>query len=131
MNFTLLRLIAWGSLALVAAATLAPLGFRPTTAFPPTIERFCSFAVIGLAFALAYPRQFLLAAFIAIGGAVLLEVLQVLAPTRHGRVFDAAVKLAGSSTGLLIGLAWQRYAGGGLKLAEWIQVLFAKFRNFG
>ena len=131
MNFALLRVIAWGSLAVVAVATLAPLGFRPTTSFPATIERFASFAVIGLAFALAYPRQFLLAAMIAIGGAVLLEVLQVLAPTRHGRVFDAAVKLAGSSTGLLIGLAWQRCAGAGLRLAELVQVLFAKFRNFG
>ena len=132
MNFRLLRFVAWSSLALVAILTLAPLGFRPTSAFPPTVERFGSFAAIGLAFALAYPRQFLLAAFIAMGAAVALEALQVLAPTRHGRLFDAAVKLAGSTTGLLIGLAWQRYAAdAGWKLAASVQGLFARLRNFG
>lgn len=132
MNYPLIRLVAWGSLALVAILTLAPIGLRPTSAFSPTLERFGSFAVVGLAFALAYPRQFLLAAFIAMGAALALEALQVLTPTRHGRLFDAAVKLAGSTTGLLIGLAWQRYAAeASLRLAASVQDLFARFKNFG
>jgi hypothetical protein len=119
-----IRLIAWGTLALIAILTLAPIGLRPTSTLPPTIERFVAFAGVGLAFAVAYPRQFRLAAFIALGAALALEALQVLAPTRHGRLFDAAVKLAGGTAGLMLGLAWQRHAAA-------VQSLVAKLRSFG
>jgi hypothetical protein len=123
-HLKLIRLIAWGTLVLIAILTLAPIGLRPTSTLPPTIERFVAFAGVGLAFAVAYPRQFRLAAFIALGAALALEALQVLAPTRHGRLFDAAVKLAGGTAGLMLGLAWQRHAAA-------VQSLVAKLRSFG
>ena len=119
-NLTLIRLAAWGSLALVAMFTLSSIGLRPETTWPPTVERFAAFAAVGFAFAIAYPRQFWFAAAIALGAALVLEVLQVLAPTRHGRLFDAAVKLAGGTAGLLLGLALQH-----------LQALIARLRNFG
>jgi hypothetical protein len=106
-----IQFAAWASLALVAFAALAPIEFRPTTSLSPTIERFGAFAAVGFAFALAYPRQFWLAALLVIGAAVMLEVLQTLAPSRHGRPSDAMVKVAGAAAGLFIGrmlLIWQR-----------------------
>ena len=54
-------------------------------------------------FALAYPRKLWLAVVIALGSAILLEILQVLEPSRHGRVFDAVVKVTGGSVGLILG----------------------------
>lgn len=99
----LLRIAAWLCLAFIAMATLSPLGFRPTTGWPPSIERFLAFALVGGLFAMAYPRYILLAAVVVLGAAALFEVLQVLTPSRHGRVFDAAVKFAGGSFGLVAG----------------------------
>jgi len=128
LNLKLVRLAAWGSLALVAIFTLAPIDFRPATTFPPTIERFVAFAAVGFVFAVAYPRQFWFAVAVAIGAALLLEVLQVLAPTRHGQLFDAAVKLAGGSAGLLLGLVMKRPLA---VLAASIQGFVTSPRNLG
>jgi apolipoprotein N-acyltransferase len=108
INVKLLRLVAWGGLALIVILTLAPIGLRPESMLPPSIERFSAFAAVGLAFALAYPHHFWLAVFVAIGSALLLELLQVLEPSRHGRVFDALVKVAGGATGLMLGQLLQR-----------------------
>jgi glycopeptide antibiotics resistance protein len=103
VNVKFVRFLAWSSLAIVAIVTLAPIGFRPESAFSPKIERFSAFAAIGLVFALAYPRRLWLAVVIALGSALLLEALQLLEPSRHGRVFDAIVKVAGGAIGLSLG----------------------------
>lgn len=100
---TLLRVAAWLCLGFIAMATLSPLGLRPTTGWPPSIERFLAFALVGALFAAAYPRYILFAALIVLGAAAAFEILQVLAPSRHGRVFDAAVKFAGGTFGLIAG----------------------------
>ncbi|MFZ5736668.1 MAG: hypothetical protein ACOY6K_07290 [Pseudomonadota bacterium] len=100
---TLLRFAAWGCLAVIAFATLSPIGLRPTTGLSPSIERFVAFALVGALFASAYPRYILFAAAVVIGAAVLFELLQVLEPSRHGRLFDASVKLAGGTAGLAVG----------------------------
>ena len=102
-NIKLVRFLAWSSLVVIGILTLAPIGFRPESGFSPSIERFSAFAVLGLAFALAYPRHFWPAVFVALGSALLLEVLQLLEPSRHGRVFDAMVKVAGGTIGLMLG----------------------------
>ncbi|NEV76388.1 hypothetical protein DYI24_04940 [Rhodopseudomonas sp. BR0C11] len=104
LNFgTLLRIAAWLCLAGIAFATLSPIGLRPTTGFSPSIERFVAFAVVGALFGAAYPRYILFAAMIVLGAAVLFELLQVLEASRHGRLFDASVKLAGGAIGLAAG----------------------------
>lgn len=105
VNLKALQFTAWVSLALVAVAALAPIEFRPTSSLPPTVERFGAFGAVGFAFALAYPRQFWSVALIVIGAALLLEVLQVLSPSRHGRLADALVKLSGGAGGLIVGWA--------------------------
>jgi hypothetical protein len=99
----LLRVSAWICLALIALVTLGPLGLRPESGMPPHVERFAAFAVAGVLFAAAYPRYIVFAAVIVLGAAVLLELLQLLAPSRHGRLFDAGVKVAGGMVGLCTG----------------------------
>jgi hypothetical protein len=112
VNVKLIRFAAWVGLALVAIASLAPIEFRPESGFSVSIERYSAFAVIGLAFALAYPRQAWLALFIAAGSALLLEVLQLLSPSRHAHLLDAIVKVAGGATGVAIGQLLRRLRGG-------------------
>src|SRR3954447_7020134 len=104
----LLRVSAWSCLAVIALVTLGPLGLRPESGFSPQIERFVAFAVVGALFAAAYPRYILFAAIVVLGAAVMLELLQLLAPSRHGRLFDAGVKVAGGAIGLAAGwiVAW-------------------------
>lgn len=98
-----LRILAWLLLAGLIFVTLAPVNLRPSTPAPTQVERALALFVVGLAFAIAYPRRLLLVAVIVLGATVLLEVLQLMAPSRHGRVVDVAVKLTGAVAGLGIG----------------------------
>lgn len=109
VNLRAIQFAAWASLVVVAIAALAPIEFRPTSSLPPTAERFAAFAAVGFAFALAYPRQFWLAALVVIAAALLLEALQMLSPSRHGRLADALVKVVGGVAGLLVGWALLRW----------------------
>lgn len=96
------RVASWSSLALIAAATLSPLALRPHL-FPVHAEHFAAFAVIGVLFCLAYPRQTFLTCAIVLGAAALLELLQLLTPDRHGRMSDLVFKLAGAMAGIVVG----------------------------
>jgi VanZ family protein len=92
----------WLALAFIVYATLSPIGARPVVAGPQS-EHFAAFAVMGLAFALAYPNRILLVVAIVVGSAFGLEMLQLLTPDRHGRVLDALVKAAGGVCGISAG----------------------------
>jgi VanZ family protein len=92
----------WLALAFIVYATLSPIDARPALA-SPHLEHFAAFALMGLAFGLAYPSRILLAAVIVVGAAAGLEALQVLTPDRHGRVIDALVKALGGICGISIG----------------------------
>ena len=99
---------AWALLAAITYATLSAIQNRPTlpTTFTSvSFERFAAFAVLGLLFCLAYPRQFVLVCLIVLGSAVLLEILQLLAPDRHGRIQDSIEKILGGVAGILVGRA--------------------------
>lgn len=103
-TMTLLRLAAWCALGFVAFATLSPIGLRPDSGLPAEIERFAAFLSMGLLFGLAYHRQPIATALLVLGSALGLELLQLLAPSRHGMLPDAGMKLLGAAMGL--GLAW-------------------------
>jgi hypothetical protein len=92
----------WLALALVVIATLSPITARPSLA-SPHLERFVAFALIGLAFALAYPNRVLLVFAIVVGAALGLEALQLLTLDRHSRAADALVKTLGGISGICIG----------------------------
>ena len=89
----------WLALAFIAYATLSPIEARPVLA-GPQLEHFAAFALVGLAFAVAYPGRAVLVVVIVVGAAVGLETLQLLTPDRHGRVLDAVMKAAGGICGI-------------------------------
>ena len=93
---------AWLALAFIAYATLSPLQARPTVA-DPQLEHFAAFALMGLAFALAYPGRLLFVTTMILGSAIGLEALQLLTPDRHGTLEDAVVKSVGGVCGIGVG----------------------------
>jgi VanZ family protein len=100
----MLRLFAWLLLLGLVVVTAGPLSLRPVTALPVQAERALALLVVGFVFALAYPRRILVVAAIVLGTTTLLELVQVLEPSRHGRIVDLSVKLIGAICGLLAGM---------------------------
>ena len=98
-----LRIVAWLLLAGLIFATLSPINLRPVSPLPTQLERALALAVVGFAFVLAYPRRLWVVVLLVLGSTLLLELLQVLSPSRHGRVIDVLVKLAGGGFGIVIG----------------------------
>jgi VanZ family protein len=96
------NIAGWLMLAFIVYATLSPIHDRPVVA-GPHYEHFAAFALMGLAFTLAYPARVLFVVVIVVGAAVGLEALQLLTPDRHGRVADALVKVLGSGCGISAG----------------------------
>jgi hypothetical protein len=105
------HLAAWLLLAAVAFMTLAPIEWRPVSGLSPNIERFGAFALIGLAFSLAYARRLGLVTAVVLGSVIAFELLQILAQSRHAGLTDVAAKLAGGTCGLLAGWAVSNWRG--------------------
>lgn len=105
---SLARPAAWLLLAGVLFVTVSPIQFRPVTGEPPNIERFAAFALVGIAFAIGYPRKWLLVACLVVASAFVFEAAQLLVPSRDARLDDAAVKAAGGLVGTMIGAAINR-----------------------
>jgi hypothetical protein len=100
MTVTVLsRWAAWLLVGAVVVFTLSPIELRPVTAAPANWERFAAFTTMGALFCLGYPRHRLRVVLLVIGVAGLLEVLQHLAPGRHGQLPDGIVKAAGALLG--------------------------------
>jgi hypothetical protein len=92
----------WLALAFIVFVTLSPVEARPSMG-SSHLEHFTAFAMIGLAFALAYPNRILLVVVIVVGAALGLEALQFLTPDRHARATDALVKSFGGISGICAG----------------------------
>ena len=88
--------------------TLSPINLRPISPLPTQLERAIALAIVGCAFALAYPKRLAVVVVLVLGSTLLLELLQVLSPSRHGRVIDVVVKLAGGGFGIVVGTLVQR-----------------------
>src|SRR4029079_2233314 len=78
----ILRLVAWGLAAAIAFATLGPPELRPHSNLGQDGEHALAFILLGLAFGLAYARNRLLLAVIAVNGIGLIQILQLWAPGR-------------------------------------------------
>ena len=103
----LILMAAWSFLLFVIYATLTSAGARPElTQDEPEwvvfVERFGAYAILGALFFLAYPRHVGLVCLFIIGGAVILELLQLLIPDRDARVIDAIEKMTGGVTGIVV-----------------------------
>jgi len=98
------RWLAWLLVLAVAVFTLAPIELRPVTTAPADWERFAAFIAIGALFCLGYPGHRWRIVGLVIGLAGLLEVLQHVSPSRHGRLSDGVVKAAGALVGIMAGV---------------------------
>jgi VanZ family protein len=105
MIHKLVSIAAWGALAFIVFATLSPIRDRPTLSGSASLEHVAAFAVLGILFCLAYPRHTMLVCLVVFGAAVLLELLQLLTPDRHGRMADALEKVLGGAIGIMVGRA--------------------------
>ncbi len=101
----ILRLFAWVLAAAVTFATLGPARFRPHANITHVGEHAVAFILLGLAFALAYPKQRTLAAGIAVIMIGVLELLQLFTPGRHARLEDFVVDALAALTGFAI-IGW-------------------------
>lgn len=99
----LLRLAAWLVLAMILIVTVSPIQFRPITGEPADLERFAAFFLVGFLFALAYPRHWIAVLVLTIACAGMFELMQRLAPGRHGEFEDFVFKAIGAMAGVCIG----------------------------
>ena len=86
-----LRLSAWLLAAAVTFATLGPPSARPHSDLGQDGEHALAFILVGVAFALAYPRARLRVSAVAIVMTGVLEILQLWMPGRHARLEDFLV----------------------------------------
>ena len=107
---TMLRLFAWLLAAAVTFATLGPARLRPHAPLGHDGEHAFAFILIGLAFGLAYARNRIAAAAIAVAMIGLVELLQLWAPGRHARLEDFAVNALVAIAGFIVtaGFDWLR-----------------------
>ncbi|WP_028747364.1 antibiotic resistance protein VanZ [Rhizobium mesoamericanum] len=99
---------AWVLLAAIIFVTLSPIGLRPHTVTSVNLDRALAYLLVGFMFAVAYPRRLLAVIVLLIFGALAIEYLQYLSPTRHARLHDAAVKIVGASAGVFAGYLLNR-----------------------
>lgn len=122
MIFKFARPLAWLLLAFILFVTVSPIGLRPDTVTTVDTDRGAAYVLLGLAFALAYPKQWKLVAVLLIIGAVGIEYLQYFSLTRHPRLHDAGIKAMGAALGLVAGWVINRWreskAPNGLPFAE-------------
>ena len=106
------RFLGWLMLAALVVVTVCPIGLRPVSGAPVSLERFGAFALLGFLFALGYPHRRWQVAALTVAAAGSLEALQMLEPTRHGRVADFLVKMAGCGFGATLALGATLLAAG-------------------
>ncbi|WVT77035.1 VanZ family protein (plasmid) [Sinorhizobium chiapasense] len=102
-------LFAWLLLAVIAYSTISPLELRPRIGHLVHLERFGAFGLLGLLFAIAYPRQIGRVLVLVLATAIGFELLQMISADRHARVTDVAVKLLGGACGVFSGWLVVRY----------------------
>jgi VanZ family protein len=110
MMTVILKLIAWCLAAAVTFATLGPARFRPHSDLGQVGEHAFAFALVGLAFGLAYTRNRAVVAALAVALIGVLELLQLWAPGRHARLDDFAVDALATCAGFTLAAAldWLR-----------------------
>ncbi len=108
----LIAVAAWGCLAFIVYATITPVAARPSIGTSSNFEHIFAFAVAGVLFSFAYPRQTTFVCVVVLGSAVLLELAQLLTPDRDARIRDVLEKIAGGAIGIsaaqVLLLVWHR-----------------------
>jgi VanZ family protein len=111
------RIAAWLLVVAIVVMTLGPPTVRPVSGFNRSLEHVAAFALLGLAFGLAYPNRRMLLALTGVAVAALMETLQLVVPGRHAYFSDFVINAAGACAGLVIAASldglWRRTAGAG------------------
>ena len=111
------RIAAWLLVVAIVVMTLGPPTVRPVSGFNRSLEHVAAFALLGLAFGLAYPNRRMLLALTGVAAAALLETLQLVVPGRHAYFSDFVINTGGAWAGLVIAALlnrlWRRSAGAG------------------
>jgi hypothetical protein len=103
MTKTFFKIISWLLIAAIVFVTVSPIGLRPHTMVTVSFDRASAFALIGCAFAIAYPRRWLSLALFLLAATFGIEIMQYLSPTRHPQFTDASVKAMGAIAGMIVG----------------------------
>jgi len=98
------RIAAWLLVVAIVVMTLGPPTVRPVSGFNRSLEHVAAFALLGLAFGLAYPNRRMLLALIGVAVAALLETLQLVVPGRHAYFSDFAINAAGACVGIALAI---------------------------
>src|SRR5579862_8809703 len=101
----ILKLFAWCLAAAVTFATLGPARFRPHSDLGQVGEHAFAFTLVGLAFGLAYTRNRMMIAAVAVVLIGVLEILQLWAPGRHARLDDFVVDALAACAGFALAAA--------------------------
>jgi len=96
------RIAAWLLVVAIVVMTLGPPTVRPVTGFNRSLEHVAAFALLGLAFGLAYPGRRLLLVVIGVAAAALMETLQLMVPGRHAYFSDFVINAGGVCAGLAV-----------------------------
>jgi VanZ family protein len=98
----LFRLAAYALAAAISYAILGPPHLRPHSNLGQNVEHAFAFGLLGVAFAVAYPRHRLPAAILTAVFCGGLELLQRFAPGRHARLRDFLVDALATLAGFAI-----------------------------
>jgi VanZ family protein len=100
----LLRCAAGVLILTVAVVTLLPIEFRPIIGFHTDLERFAAFALLGSLLVFSNSRHLIIVFLLLISLIGLLELAQHLTSSRHGRIYDAIIKILGALFGAAVAL---------------------------
>ena len=104
------RIVALALFAFIIFATLSPIQLRPHLA-PANVERALAYVLLGFAVALGFPNRLYQTVIFVVMTAGVLELLQIIDPSRHARFIDALVKGLAGVIGIVAG-QWLVKAGG-------------------
>jgi len=98
------RIAAWLLVVAIVVMTLGPPTVRPVSGFNRSLEHVAAFALLGLAFGLAYPTRRMLLALTGVAVAALMETLQLVVPGRHAYFSDFVINAAGAWVGIALAI---------------------------
>lgn len=104
-----MRPLAWLVLGGIVFVTVSPINLRPHTVTTVDFDRALAYAVTGFIFVLGYPKQWKLIVVLLAFGAIAIEALQYLSPSRHARLHDGIIKGIGAALGSLTAHALVKY----------------------
>jgi hypothetical protein len=104
---TTFQVLAWASILAIVIVTDGPIGLRPITHLPGSVERFFALLTVATLFTLAYPNRLSFVGLSLVLAVFVIEFAQIASLGRHARLRDAGVKVLGVFAGLALGYVLQ------------------------